>query len=299
MDLKKLKILVEVARSGSFTGAAERVHLTQSAVSQQMALLEQEVRETLFDRGPRGVKLTSFALDLCTRAESLLEGMRALDESFLLQGAGSRKIRIGAFPSAGMELLPKALRTFRQANPKVQVIFRNINVEAPDNALETREVDLILSFDYGLDRRISRPNICKIDLLEDPFVAIVPAAHPLAHRNYIQLAELAEAQWIFHRHSLPYRDIYRSICNNAGFDPDIAFYTDDFHTLQGLIAEEIGVSIAPRLSLLPKRDGVALLLFEPLVLRTVSILMRRGESNASMDGFVAALREVSGALSGK
>jgi DNA-binding transcriptional LysR family regulator len=300
MDLKKLRILLAVARTGSFTGAADRVKLTQSAVSQQMALLEQDVREPLFERSRRGVKLTPFALDLCKRAEPLVSEMESLITAFKRRGERKRVVRVGAFPTAGIELLPKAIRQFRTTHPDVQVMMSNINLESPEISLDVHEVDLILSFDYGLELKISHPAVRKIELFEDPFLAILPARHPLVGSRTIDLIDLAEECWIFHRHANSFRDIYPLICRRAGFNPDVVFYVDDFHTLQGLIAEEIGVSIAPRLSVIPRREDVAIIPIDPPISRRISVLTReKPGKNKDVDEFVAALVEASKTMSAK
>jgi DNA-binding transcriptional LysR family regulator len=294
MDLKKLRILLAVARTGSFTGAAERVNLTQSAISQQMALLEQDAREPLFERSRRGVKLTPFALELCQRAEPLVVELDQLAKAFRRRKQREKVVRVGAFPTAGIELLPKAIKLFREGNPDVQVMMSNINLESPEISLSTGEVDLILSFEYGLEPKISHPTVRTIELFEDPFLAVLPASHPLVGNKTIDLVELAEESWIFHRHANYYRNIYPLICSRAGFNPEVFFYVDDFQTLQGLIAEEIGVSIAPRLSVAPRRDDVAIIPIDPPVTRRISVLTRETPRDTDcVDEFVAALKEAS------
>lgn len=297
MDLKKLRILLAVARTGSFTGAAERIRLTQSAVSQQMALLEQDVREPLFERSRRGVKLTPFALELCERAEPLVAEMENLGTAFRRRTEKKDVIRVGAFPTAGIELLPKAIRLFRAHNPDIQVMMSNINLESPETSLDALEVDLILNFDYGLEVKISHPAIRRIELFEDPFLAVLPANHPLVGNKSVDLIDLAGECWIFHRHANSYRNIYPLICSRAGFTPDVFFYVDDFNTLQGLIAEEIGVSIAPRLSVIPRRDDVSILPIDPPVSRWISVLTReKAGENDYVDEFVSALVDASKAM---
>jgi DNA-binding transcriptional LysR family regulator len=297
MDLRKLHILLAVARTGSFTGAADRVNLTQSAVSQQMALLEQDVREPIFERGRRGVKLTAFGLELCERTKPILLEVERLGAAFRRKTGSQKTVRVGAFPTAGIELLPKAIRIFKSGNPDIQVIMNNINLVAPETSLDTHEVDLILSFDYGLEINISHLPIRRIELLEDPFLAILPASHRLAGNTSIDLIELAGERWIFHRHSNSYRNIYPLICSRAGFNPEVVFYVDDFHMLQGLIAEEIGVSIAPRLSITPRREGVRILAIAPPITRRISILTREKVGvNDNVGNFVVALKEASKTL---
>lgn len=298
MDIKKLHILLAVARTGSFTGAAERVNLTQSAVSQQMALLEQDVKEPLFERGPRGVKLTTFALDLCEKAGPLLAGLTELDEAFRRKETRKNVLRVGAFPTAGIELIPKAIGIFKNADPDVRIVMCNINLESPEISLDTGQVDLILSFEYWSETRIFHPRIEKTELFEDPFLALVPGNHTLARRDSIDLAELAGERWIFHRHSNPYRNIYPLICSRAGFNPEVIFYADDFLTLQGLIAEEIGVSIAPQLSINPRRAGVTVLNINPQIARRISILTRsESDKSGNIGRFRHALEAASKAMS--
>lgn len=294
MDLKKLRILLAVARTGSFTGAAERVGLTQSAVSQQMALLEQDAREPLFERSRRGVKLTGFALELCQRAEPLVVELDQVAKAFRRRKQSEKVIRVGAFPTAGIELLPKAIKLFREGHRDIQVMMSNINLELPEISLNTFEVDLILSFEYGLEPKISHPTVRTIELFEDPFLAVLPASHPLIGNKTIDLVALAAERWIFHRHANYYRNIYPLICSRAGFNPEVFFYVDDFQTLQGLIAEEMGVSIAPRLSVSPRRDDVSIIPIDPPVTRRISVLTRESPRETDcVDEFVAALKDAS------
>jgi len=298
MDIKRLRIFLAVAQSGSFTRAAERVHLSQSAVSQQMALLEEEVRQNLFERGGRGVRLTRPGTELAEQAQRVVDEMHRLER--LVDGLGdpTHELRVGAFPSAGIELLPKALKAFRARQPDVRVALRTVNPDAAVRTLAAGEIDALLLFDYSHVPRDLGSRVDRLHLFDDPLLALLPGAHPAAPRATIDLAELAGEKWIFHRPFAPYQDVYPDICRLAGFDPEVLFYAEDVQTIRGLVAEEMCVSIAPRLSLLPESEGLVVRpISTPAIVRRISVVtLPPNERSAVVGAFVEDLRTSAGQL---
>jgi len=292
VDIKRLRIFLAVAQSGSFTRAAECIHLSQSAVSQQMALLEAEVREVLFERGARGIRLTRAGAELARQAQRVIDEMSRLEAMVGYLGGTRRELRVGAFPSAGIELLPKALKAFRARQPDVRVALRTVNPEAAVRALAGGEVDALLLFDYSHLPRDLGSGIDRLHLFDDPLLALLPKTHPAAQRATIDLVDLAGDKWIFHRPFAPYQDVYPEICRLGGFDPDVLFYAEDVQTIRGLVAEEMCVSIAPRLSALPSSDGLMLRpISTPAIVRRISVLtLPQAGQDATVAAFVKDLR---------
>jgi len=300
VDIKRLRIFLAVAQSGSFTRAAERVFLSQSAVSQQMALLEAEVRGRLFDRGARGVRLTRAGADFARQAQRVVDEMSRLEAMVGALGDAPRELRVGAFPSAGIELLPKALKAFRARRPDIRVALRTVNPEAAVRALTAGEVDALLLFDYSHLPRDLGSAVDRLHLFDDPLLALLPKAHPAAGRDAIDLIELAHDKWVFHRPFAPYQDVYPDICRLAGFEPDVLFYAEDVQTIRGLVAEEMCVSIAPRLSALPNGEGLVLRpIATPAIVRRISVLtMPQAGQEPAVAAFVEDLRTSASLLAG-
>jgi DNA-binding transcriptional LysR family regulator len=293
VDIKRLRIFLAVAQSGSFTRAADRVHLSQSAVSQQMALLEAETREALFERGARGVRLTRAGTELAAQAQRVVDEMQRLEMLVDRLGNGVRELRIGAFPSAGIELLPKALKAFRARGLDVRVMLSTVNPEGAVRALEAGDVHAVLLFDYSHRPRELGSRVDRLHLLDDALLAVLPITHPAASRQ----ADLGRERWIFHRPFAPYQHVYPDICRLAGFEPDVLFYAEDVQTIRGLVAEEMCVSIAPRLSALPDGDGLALRpISTPAIVRRISVLTLPAAKDATVAAFVEDLRAAAGQL---
>lgn len=298
LDVRRLRIFVTVADEGSFTAAAQKLYLTQSAVSQQMSVFEREIGVPLLRRTPRGVSLTEAGETLVQRARGLFGEISAIEQEIHAFGDHSREIRLGAFSTAGMELLPHALKLFKAQQPGVRVLLRSIPTDDLLARLWEGEVHLLLLWDYNfapqpLDRSLSVSR-----LPDDPLMVVLPADHDLAGKEHIALADLAHERWVVRAHRPPYADAYETMCRIAGFEPDIAFRADDYQSLQGLVAAGMGVSMAPALSLRPARDDVAIRpLSDPTFTRRVTVVtLPHVERSVPVAEFLGALRDSAEAL---
>jgi DNA-binding transcriptional LysR family regulator len=260
LDVRRLRIFTAVAEGGSFTAAAQSLYLTQSAVSQQMSLLEHELGVPLFRRLPRGVELTPAGQLLAKRSKGLFAEMHSMEQSMRHYGVGTEEIRLGAFASAGVELLPQALRGYARRHPEVHVELRWPGTGDVLGLLRDGDVHLMLMWDYDFDPLPVDPIFTQIHLQYDPLVVILPADHALVGRADIALTELANERWIARSHRAPYDNTaFEKMLRMAGLEPDIAFRADDYHSLQGLVAAGFGVSLAPLLSVTPHRPDIAVL----------------------------------------
>ncbi|HEY3883503.1 MAG TPA: LysR family transcriptional regulator [Trebonia sp.] len=272
LDLRRLSVLVTVAEEGSFTAAAERLYMTQSAVSQQMALLERDAGIDLFHRLPRGVELTAAGKLLTSRARALLTESLAVEQELHRLAHGGREVRLAAFVSAGVELLPQTFRAFMVRCPGSQLVVRDTSGEAL-SLLAQGAVDAVLMWDYDFEPLPPDHRFARIHLAEDPMMAVLPAGHRLAGERQVRLAELAADKWVTRAHRALYgQEPYEKMFRIAGFEPDIVFRAADYQILQGMVATGLGVSMAPRMSLSPHRaDVVVLPLTEPAISRAVTV----------------------------
>src|SRR5215218_1079383 len=296
LDVRRLRVLREVALRGSFSAAAEALTYSQSAVSQQIAALEREAGARLVERNGRGIRLTDAGRALVRRADAILVELAAADaELQAIAGLRGGRVRVSTFASAASALLPAAVTAFRAANPAVQVELSL--VEATEEAiggLRTGRADLVL-----VARPAGEPPTDQVEahrLLEDPMLAVLPGGHRLARRRTLRLDDLAGEPWVLGGGpGCSDRAAILRACHAAGFEPRVTvdFPTDDYNATQGMVAAGAGVTLLPRLALAVPRDDLAV---RPLAgagpTREVVAAVRRGDQAPAT---LAMLEEVCGA----
>ena len=292
IDLRRLQVFLAVAETGSFTAAASRLYLSQPGVSQQIGLLERELGEALFSRTSRGVRLNEAGIFLRDRARELLSQALALERDFHAHHDGFTRVVIGSFPTAGVELLPQAFRQLMGEWPKLRLRMKQLDSIDPLSLLREQEADLVLVFEYDIAPRPVDRTFVHVELADDPICALLPVGHPLADQETVSLAALADEHWILRRHRPPYEHIHEQMFRRAGFDPQVAFWTDDYQSLQGLVAAHVGVGLAPSLSITQHRSDIVVRpLGTPLFTRRVSLVTSAEfRSRPIAAAFIDALR---------
>ncbi len=263
LSVPRLNVLKEVAYRGSLSAAAEELSYTQSAVSQQIAALEAEAGLALLERHPRGVTLTAAGQTLIGHAEGILARVEAAEDALAaIAGLHGGRLRVASFPTAGATLMPRALALFRAAHPDVEVTLSEGEPEQVAPRLRAGELDLALLFEFD-DEAPLAPDITRTGLFEDPMYLALPHEHRLAARQRIRLADLAEEAWVqTSRESPCARHVVRS-CYAAGFEPHVAFESDDYQTVQGLVAAGVGVALIPELALSAVREDIVIRALSP------------------------------------
>jgi DNA-binding transcriptional LysR family regulator len=256
LEIRRLQIFAAVADRGSFTAAAEALYMTHSAVSQQMALLERQLGVPLVIRGPRGVELTESGRLLAERSTGLLGTIASIEQELQDLKARHASVRLGAFPTAGADLIPRVLREYQKRYPETKVVLRSAHAADMPAVLREGAIHLGLIWDYDFMPRTVPPDIEWVHLVDDPLFVLVPADHPLAGESEVDLLEFAGENWVVRGHSPPYDEAFTTMCRVAGFEPQIGFVTEDYLSAQGLVAAGIGVSAAPRLALVAQRPDV-------------------------------------------
>ena len=257
LNVARLKVLREVAYRGSFSAAAEELSYTQSAISQQIAALEAEAGMALLERRPRGVSLTAAGQMLMGHAEGILARLEAAEAS-LAEIAGLRggRLRMASFPTAGATLMPLAIATFRERHPDVTLTLAEGEPEEIAPRLRAGEFDLALLFGFPGVRERPTAGVRSVSLFDDPMHVALPATHPLVGKDELTLADLRDQDWVQTSASSPCaRHVVRS-CLAAGFEPNVTFESDDYETVQGLVAAGVGVALIPRLALRRVRFGI-------------------------------------------
>jgi DNA-binding transcriptional LysR family regulator len=289
LDIRRLRIFAAVVEGGSFTAAASTLYLSQPAVSQQMAILEREVGVVLLERVPRGIRLTPAGELLAKRTESLLSELSVIEDELHRFGAGVQEVHLGAFPTAGADLVPMAIRRYRDLHPGIRVVLTPAHANDVVAQLHASRIQIGLVWDYDFAQQADDPAFERVELLADPLLAVLPPEHPAAGEDEVRLHDLAEESWIVRAHRQPYSQAFEQMCRITGFEPRIAFRTDNYQSVQGLVAAGIGVGLVPRLSLAPRRtDVVVLPLAAPSFSRRIAALavpeaVRSSAADAMLD----------------
>jgi DNA-binding transcriptional LysR family regulator len=261
LNLARLQVLCEVVSLGSFSAAAEALSYTQSAVSQSIARLEGETGAPLVVRGRRGVAPTPAGAALVSHAERIFEQVRDAEADIAAaMGVRAGRLRVGSFPSGGATLMPPAVARFRRSHPDVVLTLEDGEPEEIVPRLRAGELDLALLYEFpGARPRRRRlgAGLRSVRLLEDPIRVALPAEHPLAAKSQLVLTDLRDEPWVQTSASSPYARHVVSTCLRAGFEPTVAFESDDFDTVQGLVAAGVGVALIPRLALNRVHPAVA------------------------------------------
>jgi DNA-binding transcriptional LysR family regulator len=257
LNLTRLRVLCEVVANGSFSAAAESLRYTQSAVSQAIARLEAETGAMLVVRDRRGVRPTAAGATLIEHAEAIFAQVEAAEEELAaVLGVRGGRLRVASFPSAGATLMPSAVATFRQRHPDVALTLAEGEPEEIAPRLRAGEFDLALLFDFPGVRERPGVGLRNVNLLEDPMHVALPADHELAGKPALTIADLRGQDWVQTSASSPCaRHVVRT-CVAAGFEPHVTFESDDYETVQGLVAAGVGVALIPRLALTRVRPGI-------------------------------------------
>lgn len=273
MELRQFIAFKEVATHSSFTAAATHLHLTQSAVSQQIKALEDECGVTMFDRSGRLVRLTNAGQVFLSHVERILAQVENARIEMAEMAGGTRgRCRLAALPSVAAYVLPRALATFQRRYPGVEVhLMESVQAQLLE-WVQQGTVDFSI-----VALPVHDPQLQSTSLLHDEFVLVVPKDHLFAGRHMVRLAELVRERFVLYPKGAGGREQFIEACRQAGFEPQVAFESEDRETILGLVAAGIGVTLIPRFIAHHTRvDGpIAIDIVEPRLRREVGVVWRR------------------------
>ena len=243
MDIASLRAFVTVADSGSFSTAAERLHLTQPAISKRVAVLEAELDIRLFDRLGRAVRLTEAGNVLLPRALCILAEMddsrRALRN---LSGSVTGPLTLATSHHIGLHHLPPVLRRFTAQYPQVRLDMRFMDSEIACAAVLRGEVELAI---ITLPPQVELPLTAR-PLWSDPLAAVAARAHPLVARSPVLPDQLEDYPAILPGEGTFTRRIIEEGMARAGVHPPVAFATNFLETIKMMVVVGLGWSVLPR-----------------------------------------------------
>lgn len=267
LDVRKLRLLRELAHRRTIAAVAEALAYTPSAVSQQLAALEREAGVPLLERTGRRVELTPAALTLVNHTETILAALaQAQTDLAATRTALTGTLRIGAFPSGVDTLLSPALVALSRDHPRLELTVAELDPVTVPNALRTEALDLALIQEYDYVPATPDPAMDTEPLLEETIFLAALTDDPLpAHRN---------ASWIAGSPGTLCHAMTVRACQAAGFTPHIRHHVDNFGTVLALVAAGQGVALVPELG---THDHPPTLTLTPLpTRRKTHLAYRRG-----------------------
>ncbi|MCW2627025.1 LysR substrate-binding domain-containing protein [Mycobacterium sp.] len=259
-DVRRLIVLQEVVRCGSLSAAAASLSYTTSAVSQQITALERAVGSTLLVRSPTGARPTTAGTRLLEHAEVILGAIGAAERDLAqLATAGPGVVRVASFASAAATILPRVFARFRTLFPDIELDLVSADPEEGVAMLGRDGVDVAVITEVpGEDPEF--PRVHTVAVYDDEFFVVLPARHRLAAAAEVPFAALAGEQWVVSTETgtCPDVRVFQQACRRGGFIPSVTFRAEDYLTVQGLVAANLGVSLVPSLAAGGVRADVAL-----------------------------------------
>jgi DNA-binding transcriptional LysR family regulator len=292
MNLERLRILDALARYGSVSGAADALHVTTSAVSQQMSKLEREVSQQLLAKNGRGVRLTDAGRLLAEHSARILSQVElAQSDLEAHRGQVVGELRLSAFPTAARGLFPAALSALRAQHPVLRVRSSELEPEAGIAGVVRGDLDLAVVLDWYNKPMPIPEGLVKAQLLDDPADVALSVDHRLAGRDEVDLAEFADDEWITWGEGEFCHEWLLFTLRSRGVEPIVGHQAAETHTQLALVAAGIGVCVAPRLGRHPMPDGVVIVPLKQRVRRHVFAVWRAdADRRPSIRAAVEALR---------
>ncbi|WP_077063787.1 LysR family transcriptional regulator [Streptomyces sp. MP131-18] len=292
LNIDRLRVLHAISHHGSVSAAAAALHVTTSAVSQQMAKLERETGQRLLAKNGRGIRLTDAGRLLSEHADRILSQVELAHADLeAQQGRAVGELLIGAFATAARGLFPQTLAALRAGHPRLAPRLREMEPEEALRDLARGDIDLAVVLDW-YNRPLALPGgLARQPLLDDVADVAMPAEHPLARRREVDLEEFADDPWVSWPPGAICHEWLMFTLRSRGVEPRITHTAAEHHTQLALIAAGLGVAVAPRLGRTPVPAGVAVVPVRQTITRRVYAVWRAGaDRRPSVAAAVGALR---------
>ncbi|CAM5258922.1 LysR family transcriptional regulator OS=Streptomyces alboniger OX=132473 GN=CP975_31360 PE=3 SV=1 [Streptomyces alboniger] len=250
IEARRLHILRAVADHRTVTAAAAALYLTPSAVSQQLTALEQETGHRLVERSARGVRLTPAGEILLTHTNAVLAQLERAEAELAAYSSGEAgTVTVASFATGIGLVVGPALARLASSAPGIRLRVRDAEGDASLPMVLDRQVDVAVAVEYRGAPGADNPRLTRVPLYAEPFDAVLPRGHRLADAERIPLAELAKDAWIGPFAGNPCHDVVVLACEQAGFQPLLEHWSDDFRAVVALASAGAGVALVPRSAL--------------------------------------------------
>lgn len=291
MDLQKLRVFVAVAKEGNVTRAARQLSLSQPGLSKQLSELEDNLSTVLFDRLPRGVRLTAAGEILLRHAERIFAAEGAAEAELAeLLGLRSGRLSIGASTTIGSYLIPSVFGAFHRAHPEVRLELQIANTSVIEAMVADGRLDL------GLTEGVVPGEQFAMEVVYyDEMVAIAAKGHPLLEKKRVSAADLVRAPFICRERGSGSRDVIEAALAERGLSIDPVMALGSTEAIKNAVAAGLGVAMLSRLTVeLELTMGrLELIDVRDLSIRRALHLVRlRGKHESpAVQAFVSKLRE--------
>lgn len=300
MELRQLQYTLQIAEEKNFSRAADKLHIAQPSLSQQLSKLEQELGVKLFQRNTSTVELTYAGASFIEHAQRIMDAVAELrQEMDDISQLRAGRVVIGSMPITGSHLLPYVLPAFKQNYPDIRVTLLE------DTSLNLEKLTAGGSTDLSLlSLPLQEPTLSYVPIGEEIIDLAVPPDHRLTNipgirEQGVPLEELRDEAFIVLKKGQGFRKLTVDLCRSAGFEPNVVFESNNMETVQSLVAAGMGITLVPRFIARAKRSELIpayLPLTQPVPSRTLVIAYRKGRylskaAEAFIDTFKATMEQ--------
>lgn len=249
MELRQLQYALQIAAEKNFSRAAEKLHIAQPSLSQQLSKLEKELGVLLFQRNTNSVELTHAGAAFMEKAQQILDMVSQLTKEMEdISDMKKGKLIVGSLPITGSHVLPRVLPLFQSRYPGIEVHLIEDTTQVLEHLTAAGQTDISL-----LTLPVMDPNLTYDPLVEEEIVLAVPQQHSLAARadgqgqDPVRIEELREEPFIVLKKGQGFRQIALELCAGHGFEPRIVFESSNIETVQALVAAGMGIAFVPHM----------------------------------------------------
>lgn len=293
MEFRHLRYFIVVAEELNFTRAAERLHIAQPPLSQQIQALEAELKVQLFERKKRPLQLTAAGQVLLTEARLVFAAVeRAIISTKRANRGEIGRLVVGANSSIANSILPDILRVFRSRFGDVELVLRELTSKQQIQELRSRQIDV--GFDRLPNENENDPDLSFLPILQESLVIALPEQHPLTDQLQIPLKALADEPFVLPPPDLvPSYDQIISLCQQVGFTPKVVQQATWMITVLSLVAGGLGVALLPANAQNLVRKGVVYREIQGENLtRQLAVIWRRDDSSVILREFLAVTKDI-------
>lgn len=273
LDVRQLHVLLAIRETGSLTQAAAALHLSVPTVTHHLGGLETKLDAKLVDRSKRGTTLTPVGEAVALDAQRIL-GELARTEAMVadLRDAGLSTLRIGTFPSIGSRLLPRAISELTERFRLRIEVIEGEPMHIID-LVHAGEIHAGLVYDLASDPALNTADLATTELLEEEFVVLLAADHPLAKQPRLDFAELANESWVLsHNPEEASNRVLRRVSQAAGYETRALLHTDDLNMIHGFVSAGLGLALMTQSAIDRAYDVVSRPAAQPLGSRRTSLV---------------------------
>lgn len=287
MEFNQLRYVCAIAETGSFSRAAERCHVAQPSLSQQVLKLEEDLGAKLFDRLGRSIRLTEAGRAFVPHARSILQQMEAAragveDKRTDVRGS----VSVGVIPTIAPYIMPRYTARFAKKYPEAKLRIVEETTPVLIESLRDLSIDLAI-----LALPLRHKEFELFPLRTEPLFAALPKDHARARAKSLALKDLRGEPFVMLRDGHCFRDLSVAACVRARITPHIAFESGQFSSLLGMVAAGVGVSLVPEMAIDPNANCRFVPLSDPRATRTIVAAVLRGRSfNRVQQAFLSGIR---------